>query len=456
MVVSKDKIEIFVKGVIEKATNNKDLLKALQKEFYNKGLNTLILNSIFEEETRWDLVDEKVQIAFIQTAYNILKLNELNPQEIFSEQALNEYQMFKGEREDIVDILKFNALNKKEDNIYYGTISFKDLYMYRKNGLLFYNSKTQRASEIKTIGKKGEVIRRISINENSVEEIKEKMLKKQYHSDMIILNCRVIEDKEMNFRETCLNEEYNLYDIEIKPNYDIYSENQTVCDIVDGFHRIIGAYKAVEEYKKRTNKWLDGYLFVQLVVMTEEDASSITEQTFQRSDTDSDWKAVLKSDDYTKFVDRLIPKIKMCDIYLSEYVANTYNEYKVYDMLTHKSVLIKAIKNINISVESKSKSALAEKQLSETLNDIFDYLLITYFDGDLKAMKKTHLLDCNCFFGYILLANAVKKEGYDKLTNICDKLYRTFTDKNFNSIDYRLDTKTFNVATVKKLFMDIM
>ena len=44
----------------------------------------------------------------------------------------------------------------------------------------------------------------------------------------------------------------------------------------------------------------------------------------------------------------------------------------------------------------------------------------------------------------------------DKLTNVCDKLYRTFTDKNFNSIDYRLDTKTFNVATVKKLFMDIM
>ena len=87
------------------------MLKALQKEFYNKGLNTLILNNIFEEETRWDLVDEVTQIAFIQTAYNILKLNELNPQEIFSEQALNEYQMFKGEREDIVDILKFNALN---------------------------------------------------------------------------------------------------------------------------------------------------------------------------------------------------------------------------------------------------------------------------------------------------------------------------------------------------------
>ena len=314
---------------------------------------------------------------------------------------------------------------------------------------MFYNLATQRAGELVELGTKGMVIRRMSLNMKAVNEIKKLMLKGDYESDTIILNARLIPNKEMNFKEEVIYEPSEIYNISIKPDYNVNSDNQTVVDELDGSHRITAVCQAVEEYKKRTGKWLEGHLLLRLVIRDTEGAKRIVAQTFERSDTDEGWKNVLKSDDYVKFVDRLIPKVNL----LKDNVADTFNEYLIGQNMTFKDVLIKAIKKCDIKVESKSASALAEKGISETLNDIFDYMINTFFDKNINTMLQSNMLDGGLWYGYILLANELRNKTYEELTKACDNLYLELSEMDIRN-NLKSNNKNYKINRISDLFLN--
>ena len=78
----------------------------------------------------------------------------------------------------------------------------------------------------------------------------------------------------------------NIGDIVIEPNLDIYSEDFTRCDIVDGYHRSLGIMRYIESYKEKhgQDSVIKKRIPVQLTRLTVEVASEMVAQTFKRND----------------------------------------------------------------------------------------------------------------------------------------------------------------------------
>lgn len=447
---AEEKLNSTLDKMVYEEINNKDLIDNIVKEFNSKGINSALVNTLFSGSYKWDLLDNMTLIALVKSAYEILKWELLNPSNLFSDQLLNEYQVFNIEEEKKIDIIELDNMQKISETEYLGKISYKQIYLLRKNGLLFYNLATQRAGDLVEIGTKGMIIRKMSLNMKAVNEIKNLMLKGEYESDTIVLNSRLIKDKEMNFREDVVYEPANIYNISIKPDYNVDSESQTIVDELDGSHRITAVCKAVEEYKNRTDKWLEGHLLLRLVIRDIEGAKRIVAQTFERSDTDEGWKNVLKSDDYVKFINRLIPKVYI----LKDNVANTFNECIIGKNITYKDVLIKALKSCDIKVESKSASTLAEKGISETLNDIFDYMINTFFDKDIDNMIQSNMLDSGLWYGYFILADELRNKSYEELVSSCDNLYLQLSEIDIRN-ELASNKKNYKINKITDLFLKV-
>ena len=88
-------------------SGNKELIKSITSELEKKGLNISLINTFFSGNYKWDLLDNITLIALVKSAYEVLKWEVLNPTILFSDQLLNEYQVYKVEKEDKIDIIEF-------------------------------------------------------------------------------------------------------------------------------------------------------------------------------------------------------------------------------------------------------------------------------------------------------------------------------------------------------------
>ena len=459
---AREKLEENLNKIIKNENENKELNKILKDEFIKKNLNANLIYSIFTEGTQWNTLNDMEKIAFITGCYMCFKIELLNPKLLFSEVKLLQYDEYELEKENKIELLKFNCFIRNDtSDDYLGRLSYKDIYLYRKNGLLFYNLETQRASETITIGAEGLTLRKMKINYKNVDQIAELMLKGEYEPDTLIFNSRLIDKKEMQFKEDVISEEYNLCNITIKPDYDVDSKSQTVVDILDGMHRILGICKAVEIYKDRTGKWLEGYMPVRLVVRDTKAAKRIVAQTFERSDTDIEWKVALKSDENFEFMQNIINKVDFGNGKLSDYVADTFSEMKTNNSkITYKNILYDAIKECKINYKSISIKKQTEANIVEILNYMFDYIINDDFNGDFDRAIKSEMFEYNMVFGYIIMAYNMRRRKYDDIVFACENLYEDIKNNApelFKSLKFKnkIISKNKAINYFKKIVNDI-
>ena len=333
-----------------------------------------------------------------------------------------------------------------------GRISYGDLVDYIHEGLIRYNKETQRQPTLRKLGTKGGYVRDITLNMKSVKEIANLMYDGKFDENEIIFNIRLSNDKS--------NPKYkfhNLYEqifgyLLITPNTFVQedSEDFTIVEILDGYHRIKGAEMAVAKARKNGIE-LEGGFDVRIVVKDIEEAKRIVIQTFKRSDTGEEFLESLEINDYSKFIDSVIEYSSI----LKNNVSNDYMQCMEKKSLTYKTILVKTLqKCTDIDVNSVAVKKIGAKKVAEILDNIILYLSEVYYNNDLQLMKETSsLLDINIFVGYLGVACELYKSKKDDFDIIANKIFDNIDIINNNM---HLKDKKCNVEAIYNEFINML
>lgn len=145
----------------------------------------------------------------------------------FTENEINTFRDQKLEIEPLFPIV-FDNIVKVDENHWIGKVTAKTILKLMDNGLIQYNTETQRAVTIVT--KNGEEQWEITINNRSVNEISKDMLDGTFISNMITLNIPENDyDAKFNFDEK---------------KHRLVIKQLDHFDVTDGFHRIIAMQRS--------------------------------------------------------------------------------------------------------------------------------------------------------------------------------------------------------------------
>lgn len=443
--------ESAIKKIIQKEYKNKKLIRNLNKEFAEKGLNEETPTGIFDQTLQYETLTQEERIAFIKGSYDILEWEALKPQVVFSESQLVDYKIFmntdpnKNLKEMILDdMTEIDELN------YIGRVTYNLCDVLLSNVAWKYNPKTQRASTSEKIGTKDGYARKIDVNWSNVHEIADLIMDGKFEDNQIIINVLLTGDN--NPDKTFQPELRNFGRLTVRPHYDIDAENFTVMHILDGYHRILGAREAARRYREKYGKEITGALDIRIVLRTTEQAIDMIEQIFKRSDTRKDFKKAIENDEYSKFIDMLGDKSTI----LNNQIETTLDECKIENTLTYKVILKDTIKYCTkIPIDKIGKTSTISTNMAKSIDTIIAILKEKYYDDDLEKMRKdSFLLSPNIFVGYLAISYKIselnKFYDYDK---IADLLY-CLTEDDVKEL--KLNNKACSFKNVYSYFYDLV
>lgn len=247
--------------IILKDFNRTGLIKELIKsDLLNDYMNKMVLTKTLNLNIPFNNLS-------ISELYHICRLiNNFKPKikvdEYFTDdemtQAIANKNNIKMESDSkmIIENVLYTKNNNEESWV--AIVTYKQIYEWMKTGKLIYNMQTQRQGVLKKI--KNEMIVIPYINDKSVEEISEAMLKNEFYSNMISIN---------------VTPNYN-HKLEYNPTERILIIDTNIFDnvaVTDGYHRCSGVVKALEK-----NPNLHGELYLKITNMSIEKAQKFIRQ----------------------------------------------------------------------------------------------------------------------------------------------------------------------------------
>lgn len=163
-----------------------------------------------------------------------------------------------------------NVLHSKNNNedTWITIVTYKQIYEWMKSGKLIYNMETQRQGILKKV--KNEMIVIPYINKQSVEDIKDAMLKNEFYSNMISFNIAPDYNHKL---------EYNRIEKTLIIDTNIFDN----IAVTDGYHRCSGVVEALE-----INPNLEGELYLKITNMSIEKAQKFIRQESKTNIQDRD------------------------------------------------------------------------------------------------------------------------------------------------------------------------
>lgn len=432
MLDENEKIEMIEKIINERSLDNQ-LLINLKKEFISKKLNMLNISNLIQRNITFDSLQLNEQIAFIRGSYNYLIWDKLNPSLWFTNDELNNYDGMIDINEDFLlsNIVKFKGFKQINDEQWLGSITVKDLALGLKNGFWSYNFDSQRKPSIIKIGNKDNesYVKLPRVNKESVQEIKKLLKNNEYNFDEIKFNIRLMRGKEpqvkikyyidnMNDIPDELQEELSkLCDIDVELNPENDSNNLTLIDSIDGWHRSLATTEAVFEYYAETGEWLEGSFPVSLYMVDVPTARKIVLQGFKRNDNIITRKVKSPITNTEIFLNGLIKKVRRIN-----------NKFTDDWMLAEKENLIyrenvgKVIRALKIPIRSIADRNFIIKDLSEILNYILNYFYVSIFNKNEKEFYKK-IYAKNNFCIYLIVAWLLKDKEYEDIEKYIKSIY---------------------------------
>jgi hypothetical protein len=480
MIYSQDNLNKELQDIINKQFKNKELIRNINMELAKKNLNTNLTAGLFEDgSVTVNKLSQTEKIAIAKATYETLKIEKVNYRNYFDDSDIIDYNGYMNVEKRITEI-ELNNLERIDEYNYIGRISYEQIYNYIKFVLFRYNKLSQRAYKTKSLGTKDGVTRVIDINQSNVDAMEELILepKHKLEDTQIIVNIRLPEGDENfepSYRFTSLAEMFpaiNKIDmsakdkeellkslstigtLKVKPNYEIDSPTFTVVDMLDGFHRMLAVYQAVETYKEQNNgAILQGGLDIRVVLRTLSEAQEIIRQIFQRADTNTEFLKGFEQGDYANFLNL----VQENSAILRNQIAINFNEHLMNKTLTYKTILIDAIKLTDIPVEQKGKIRDISKKIADGIDEIIEYTKVKYFNDNLDEMKSnSHLLDCNMFVGYLAISNAMRVlNNYDMIDVIVDNLY-SIPDSELKKLKLKNSPNTCSYKDVYNYFTNLV
>ena len=458
IIYSQENLNKELKKVITKEFKNKELIKAINVELAEKNLNANVTSALFLDGTvTIDKLSKEEKMAVTKACYDTLKLEKINFEKYFSQDERIDYRSYSNVEEKITQI-ELPLLQRVGEYDYIGRITYEQIYNYIKFVLFRYNKLSQRAFKTKSLGTKEESIRVIDLKQKNVDAMMNLALEGKLESTQVFINVRLPEGQEYfepkyEFESIDKEKLPDIGTLFIHPNYDLDSERFTVAEILDGFHRMIAIYQAVERYKTENNgAMLQGGLDIRVVMRTLSEAQEIVRQIFERSDTNKEFIKGFKQGDDVDFLKLVEDNSKV----LKGEISLNFDEYKMAKTLTHKTILLDALTLTEIPVEKKGLVRNMAKELGSTIDELVETVKSKYFNDDLDEMKHNSLLlSCNMFVGYFAIANTMRLvNDYNRIDEVVDILYN-IPKEHLEKLKINKSPNVCNYKEIYKYFVNL-
>lgn len=410
---SREELFDILNKILKNEKTNRDLIKDITKAFVEKGLSGTIPALLFDEMNGSVVLEDLNNIELMCLVDNLKKAtdySELKNNEFFSSTEKDDYFNYFEINEE-KNIMVFHNVSDYSDEhgiCYCAEYRLEDMYKDQLNRNLRYNFETQREAQ-KRKDKRGNIKRSITLNMNSVNDIKNEFKDGIYSPpDVVTLNIPIITGKKPNI----------AYDKEsrtliIKPNYEFDDINYTAIDVVDGWHRISAAYELYRNNEENSNstKMLP-------VIITSRTISSIREFIIRKSKGNRMSVEHIKSletggvVDFAKKLNSLFDSDKNV---LKNEIAETLEDMKLENKFTEMETIKNALRIIDdrkeIDFDDFVDVSVNSEKFVKIITSITNFIKKTMFKNDDGAFNNSIYISKNIWIGYIAIANRLKNEA---------------------------------------------
>lgn len=395
-------LENNIQKVLEKIKHDRDIKNEIKSRLSPFGVFPGQTEKIIIGETSLEELDLRLLCLFTMALYDTTNELNINPHSYFTEKEIRfskrtDFKSEEKENEITLPLVIENVLQVgPEDYITVMPISYL-VKLYNSN-LLEYNFETQRNARI--VRKKDRIVQEPNINRKSVKEIAQLVKNNAYLPDTITLNVLAGSSDE---------DEDIVYD----PDKKMLVIKSGEIDILDGFHRLNGFMKAMQEGCP------DIGIQVAIKNYSIRKAQKYVGQINTINKMDVSHLKALKAERYSDFV----VKELMSESDLRDKVSQTSRPSKLQGQIVSYSMLTDTIDE-EFKLESK-KDAM---ELAGYLTKFFDYLIGSFPDAfmhNIEQVRDVSLINNNVTFaGYIVLARRMKENNIpiSDLPSILEKI----------------------------------
>ncbi|MFW5890636.1 MAG: DNA sulfur modification protein DndB [bacterium] len=375
--------------IAEDKSKFKEIRSYLKEKNITTGFTTRVLNNPEQVKNLNNLY-----LCIIVLAFNKVFQN-LKPNEYFNENEIIEAKRFE-------NVLKEEKQNKVifENVFQIATYQYicpymhcKEIIEYVNNALIRYNFDTQRGS--KNVLFDGNIIKLPFINKEAINEIKDMILEGKFTSNMITFNM---------YRNG-----YERFDYGRDKKLIIEIGNQSYLDIVDGYHRLLGAMNAL--YEKPD---LDFGFVINILNYTKDEAQLYIVQEDKRTPISKEIiTAYNKQDSSVVFTEEVSKHGTEKTNTLYGKITNELEK----DSLTSVQIFSKAI-DYFFKIETPADNIKYQKYIVDFFNHIMVFYEKDFMDLE-KSREKNYRLYPNSFIGYIALAYKLYNNNWQTKLEEC-------------------------------------
>ncbi|WP_216638217.1 DNA sulfur modification protein DndB, partial [Brevibacillus brevis] len=368
------------------------------------GINIKDTQFIVSKKTPLSELSISVLCLLASKLYKVTELEAANPEKYFSAQEIKQCQTLEiSVNENKITLPHtFNNVTFVRDANYSTTITAQEIKKLMDSNLLTYNFETQREARVER-DNDDQIVLKPKTNPKSVSEIAELLKAGDLETTTITINA---------LTNTSDSGEEFVYDHKSK---SLTITKGTQLNILDGYHRISGILKALQD-----DETLDTVFDLKLLNYSTRRAIKYFNQINKVNPIS---ESRLKETNITSLATVTFEELKDKCEFLNGKISSSEKIFTSADQLVSSKVLIDAIdEHFNPS------NRIEALQVGQYLANFFDSLFMSYpdaFVSDINAVRKASIINANYMFdGYVLLAKNAQEQGIsvDKIKDILDQV----------------------------------
>jgi len=432
----RQKLEDILNVVVKDYANDNAVISEVVRKFTEKGFPIGKISGLFTQATPFSYISDLELCLFTMYLHHSINNYKIDPNHFFNEaeiqqaEALN-YFSFKEKTNRIV---LYNVDQINEHQWICSKETYQNIVRHFENGLLTYNPKTQREPLKRKV--RDRIIEVINIDMKKISEIKEEMLNNTFNTNAIIFNVRRMTGMEKI-----------KYDAKNR-TLTIEVDNDTKVDVIDGFHRLGGMLKAVEQKPE-----MDRLTSVYIYHVDEEKARQIIRQESKATPISEEWIEIMDVSNPNMEVTKTINNRQRMNEMFNRVGLDSFELRRENKLVTFETLS----KTIEYVFNLKDKPIIEARKIENFLIELFNIVIgvnYTAFNANLAETRKvSYLADNNTFIGYIALGEELSTKYPDQWQ---DKLLEALNEIDFSKNNESLRAagleNNINLSTIKKVY----
>lgn len=452
MIKELDELYSILMRIREQECGNRNFAKYLRDKFLEKRLNGSIPNQILSENLPLQECNTISLMCFTEGCEEFFgtyshkngNVGDLELKSYFGDAIISNYKEYVNVEIEPTTIELDNVMqDPKNPNRYIaGFVPYKTIADWQKYHLTTYDFDMQRNPIYKQLPN-NETMRLKNINQKAVDEMTKLMCNNEFEPNMITYTILAVDGK---IPKVFYDKKTRKFRIE--PNYSYDDSDYTSVSLADGQHRTSAGARA-DFWAEKNNKELTGSFHCVFYIMTKEETREYIKIQAKQNAIPKEFIETLSNDDFTEFINKMNDyKNEKKNIFKNN-IGGTFDEMEAYYKLTHKTVLVEALKQTKIDVSNNIDKKFASEKFTEIITTLINYMTKEFYDDNIEKVKNENIfLTPNIFIGYIALAEQLwkDKDYIDRLLDIAIALQDTKVKDKLK--EFKLTSK--NVDSTKK------